>query len=73
MSVRTSGCDGQRGRSAHDGWSKRLGGWTDLIFTAANSDEDHEPCLSVLQDAEAVFLEAIDSRKGSPYYFGFNA
>jgi hypothetical protein len=44
-----------------------------LIFTAANPDEDHEPCLSVLQDAEAVFLEAIDYRKGSPYYFGFNA
>ncbi|GAA1619024.1 hypothetical protein GCM10009733_014220 [Nonomuraea maheshkhaliensis] len=54
-------------------WSKRLGGWTDLIFTAANPDEDHEPRLSVLQDAEAVFLEAIDYRKGSPYNFGFNA
>ncbi|MEV0967353.1 hypothetical protein [Microtetraspora glauca] len=44
-----------------------------MIFAAANQDEDLEPYLSVLQDAEAVFLEAIDYPKGSPYYFGFNA
>jgi hypothetical protein len=54
-------------------WSKRLGGWIDLIFTAANPDEDYEPRLSVLQDAESVFLEAIGHREGSPYYFELNA